>query len=143
MSILAPIIFQSDDGGAVAALATSRGATLLNDCLSFLVRSKIRNRCRNGGLSPSTRPLMIPEGDQGGACRESVCDRGAYEKGGAHSAYVSRPLTGPDYDPLARTDDGAYRQALWASAQRSILQSARKPLRLNTPILGSFTAKSL
>jgi hypothetical protein len=29
------------------------------------------------------------------------------------------------------------------SAQRLILQSARKPLRLNTPILGSFTAKSL
>jgi hypothetical protein len=39
-------------------------------------------------------------------------------------------------------DAGAFERAV-AERQQFILQSARKPLRLNTPILGSFTPKSL
>ena len=39
--------------------------------------------------------------------------------------------------------DGRSARIKAAEPPRLILQSARKPLRLNTPILGSFTAKSL
>ena len=57
---------------------------------------------------------------------------------------LKSPVCTSLHSALSRGCDGRMRSnGEWPSAQQFILQSARKPLRLNTPILGYFTAKSL